>query len=63
MRRIARLLVALDENRRLPLTDVVGALVRAVESWRGEAPRQEDVLALVVERTTLENRHGGGARA
>jgi sigma-B regulation protein RsbU (phosphoserine phosphatase) len=45
-----RLLAALDEGRRLPLADAVGGLVRAVEGWRGDVPRQDDVSVLVVER-------------
>jgi sigma-B regulation protein RsbU (phosphoserine phosphatase) len=45
-----RLLAALDEGRRLPLADAPGGLVRAVEGWRGEVPRQDDISILLVER-------------
>jgi sigma-B regulation protein RsbU (phosphoserine phosphatase) len=45
-----RLLAALDEGRRLPLAETLGGLVRAVEGWRGEVPRQDDVSVLLVER-------------
>jgi sigma-B regulation protein RsbU (phosphoserine phosphatase) len=46
-----RLLATLDEYRQLPLADHLGGLVRAVEGWRGEAPRHDDISVLVVERT------------
>jgi sigma-B regulation protein RsbU (phosphoserine phosphatase) len=45
-----RLLAALDEGRRLPLADALGALVRSVEGWGGEVPRQDGISALLVER-------------
>jgi sigma-B regulation protein RsbU (phosphoserine phosphatase) len=45
-----RLLASLDEGRRLPLADALGGLVRAVEGWRGDSPRQDDVSILLVER-------------
>jgi sigma-B regulation protein RsbU (phosphoserine phosphatase) len=45
-----RLLAALDEGRRLPLADALGGLVRAVEGWRGDVPRQDDLSVLLVER-------------
>jgi sigma-B regulation protein RsbU (phosphoserine phosphatase) len=45
-----RLLAALDEGRHLPPADALGGLVRAVEGWRGDVPRQDDVSALLVER-------------
>jgi sigma-B regulation protein RsbU (phosphoserine phosphatase) len=45
-----RLLAALDEGRRLPLADALGGLVRAVEGWRGDVPRQDDISVLLVER-------------
>jgi sigma-B regulation protein RsbU (phosphoserine phosphatase) len=46
-----RLLATLEESRRLPLGEVLGGLVRAVEGWRGEEPRHDDISVLVVERT------------
>jgi sigma-B regulation protein RsbU (phosphoserine phosphatase) len=46
-----RLLAALDETRRLPLADALGGLVRAVEGWRGAAPRKDGISILAVERT------------
>jgi len=46
-----RLLVAVDESRGLPLADALSSLVRAIEGWRGEVPRQDDISVLVVERT------------
>jgi sigma-B regulation protein RsbU (phosphoserine phosphatase) len=45
-----RLLAALDEGRRLPLGDTLGGLIRAVEGWRGDVPRQDDLSVLLVER-------------
>jgi sigma-B regulation protein RsbU (phosphoserine phosphatase) len=45
-----RLFAALDEGRRLPLADALAGLLRAVEGWRGDVPRQDDVSALLVER-------------
>jgi sigma-B regulation protein RsbU (phosphoserine phosphatase) len=45
-----RLLAALGESRRLSLDDALGGLVRAVEEWRGEAPRQDDISVLLIER-------------
>jgi sigma-B regulation protein RsbU (phosphoserine phosphatase) len=47
---IRRLLAALDEGRRLPLAEALDRLVRAVEGWRGEVPRQKDIAVLSVER-------------
>jgi sigma-B regulation protein RsbU (phosphoserine phosphatase) len=47
---IGRLLAALDEGRRLPLADALGALVRVVEEWRGGVSRQDDISVLLVER-------------
>jgi phosphoserine phosphatase RsbU/P len=47
-----RLLAALDEDRRRPPADQLGGLVRAVEGWRGDTPRHDDMSVLVVERTT-----------
>ena len=59
-----RLLAALDESRRLPLADALAGLVRAVEGWRGEVPRQDDISVLVVERTDpAADTRGGGATA
>src|SRR5262249_43935419 len=59
-----RLLAALDENRRLPVADALGGLVRAVEGWRGEVPYQDDISVLVVERTDpATNGQGGGSTA
>jgi sigma-B regulation protein RsbU (phosphoserine phosphatase) len=59
-----RLLATLDENRRLPIADAPGGLVRAVEAWRGEVPRQDDISVLVVERTDpATNGQGGGPTA
>jgi phosphoserine phosphatase RsbU/P len=46
-----RLLATLDETRRLPPADQLRGLVRAVEAWRGETPRHDDISALIVERT------------
>ncbi len=46
-----RLLATLDESRRVPLADALSGLVRAVEGWRGEVVRQDDLSVLVVERT------------
>jgi sigma-B regulation protein RsbU (phosphoserine phosphatase) len=48
-----RLLAALDEGRRLPLADALDGLVRAVETWRGDAPRQDDLSVLLVERREM----------
>jgi sigma-B regulation protein RsbU (phosphoserine phosphatase) len=45
-----RLLTALDEGRQLPLADALGGLIRTVEGWRGDAPRQDDLSVLLVER-------------
>ncbi len=45
-----RLLEALDANRRLPLAAARDALVAAVDGWRGEVPRQDDVSILLLER-------------
>jgi sigma-B regulation protein RsbU (phosphoserine phosphatase) len=45
-----RLLAALDEGRTLPPADTLGAVVRAVEGWRGEVPRQDDISVLLIER-------------
>jgi sigma-B regulation protein RsbU (phosphoserine phosphatase) len=45
-----RLLAALDEGRRLPLADVPAEVVRVVERWRGDVPRQADISLLLVER-------------
>ena len=58
-----RLLAALDESRRLPLADALAGLVRAVEGWRGEVPRQDDISVLVVERTDPATNTRGGATA
>ena len=46
-----RLLATLEETRRLPLDEHLAGLVRAVEGWRGEVPRHDDISVLVVERT------------
>jgi sigma-B regulation protein RsbU (phosphoserine phosphatase) len=46
-----RLLAALDEGRRAPLGDALAGLVRAVEGWRGDVPRHDDISVLVLERT------------
>lgn len=45
-----RLLAALDEGRRLPLADALRGLVRTVEGWHGDVPRQDDISVLLVER-------------
>ena len=45
-----RLLAALDEGRRLAPAEALGAVVRAVEGWRGEVARQDDISVLLVER-------------
>jgi sigma-B regulation protein RsbU (phosphoserine phosphatase) len=45
-----RLVAALEEGRRLPLGDSLAAVVRSVEGWRGDVPRQDDVSLLLVER-------------
>jgi sigma-B regulation protein RsbU (phosphoserine phosphatase) len=45
-----RLLAALDDGRRLPLADALSGLVRAVAGWRGDAPRQDDLSVLLVDR-------------
>lgn len=47
---IHRLLAAVDESRRLPLADTLGRLIRAVEEWRGDVPRQDDIAVLLIER-------------
>jgi len=47
-----RLLATVDESRRVPLADALSGLVRAVEGWRGEVVRQDDLSVLVVERTS-----------
>jgi sigma-B regulation protein RsbU (phosphoserine phosphatase) len=46
-----RLLAALDETRRLPASDAVAGLVRAIEGWRGDVPRQDDLSVLLVDLT------------
>jgi len=46
-----RLLAVLDDSRRLPPAEHLANVVRAVEGWRGQTPRQDDVSVLVVERT------------
>jgi sigma-B regulation protein RsbU (phosphoserine phosphatase) len=45
-----RLLAALAEGRRLPLAEALVGLVRSVDGWRGEVPRQNGISALLVER-------------
>jgi sigma-B regulation protein RsbU (phosphoserine phosphatase) len=45
-----RLLAALDEGRRLSVADALAGVVRAVEGWRGEVPRQDDISLLLVDR-------------
>ena len=45
-----RLSAALDAGRRLTPDDALGAVVRAVEAWRGEVVRQDDISVLLVER-------------
>src|SRR5262249_6522173 len=45
-----RLLAAFDEGRRLQPVDALGAIVRAVEGWRGDVARQDDISVLLVER-------------
>ena len=45
-----RLSAALDAGRRLTPDDALGAVVRAVEGWRGEVVRQDDISVLLVER-------------
>jgi sigma-B regulation protein RsbU (phosphoserine phosphatase) len=45
-----RLLAALDEGRGLPLADAIDVLLRTVEEWRGNQPRQDDISVLLVER-------------
>jgi sigma-B regulation protein RsbU (phosphoserine phosphatase) len=49
---LSRLLTALDESRRLPPAQQLTQLVHAVEQWRGQTPRQDDISVLMVERTT-----------
>jgi phosphoserine phosphatase RsbU/P len=46
-----RLLATLDEGRRLPVGEHLATLVHAVETWRGQTARQDDISVLVVERT------------
>jgi sigma-B regulation protein RsbU (phosphoserine phosphatase) len=46
-----RLLAAMDDSRRFPLADALSGLVRAIEGWRGEVSRQDDISVLVAERT------------
>jgi sigma-B regulation protein RsbU (phosphoserine phosphatase) len=46
-----RLLATLEEHRRLPLADHLDRLARALEVWRGDVPRHDDITVLVVERT------------
>jgi sigma-B regulation protein RsbU (phosphoserine phosphatase) len=59
-----RLLATLDQSRRLPLADALSGLVRTVEGWRGEVPRQDDISVLIVERTNpAADTRGGGATA
>ena len=48
---VRRLLAMLDQSRRLPPADQLRGLARAVEEWRGETPRHDDISVLVVERT------------
>lgn len=50
-----RLLETLDAGRRLPLADHIGGLVRAIEGWRGEVPRHDDISVLVTERIDPPN--------
>jgi sigma-B regulation protein RsbU (phosphoserine phosphatase) len=45
-----RLLAALDEGRRFPLADSLAKVVGAINGWRGEVPRQDDISLLMVER-------------
>src|SRR5262249_2165509 len=45
-----RVLAAPDDGPRLALPDALRGLVRAVEGWRGDAPRQDDISVLLVER-------------
>jgi phosphoserine phosphatase RsbU/P len=45
-----RMLATLDEGRCRPLADALGGLVRAVDGWRGDVPRQDDISVLLVER-------------
>jgi serine phosphatase RsbU (regulator of sigma subunit) len=47
---IRRLLATLEEGRRLPLADALGELDQAVEGWRGDVLRQDDISVLLVER-------------
>src|SRR5262245_39862671 len=49
-----RLLAALDEGRGLPLADALNGLVQAVEGWRGQVLRQDDISVLLVERQEAE---------
>jgi sigma-B regulation protein RsbU (phosphoserine phosphatase) len=56
----SRLFAAVDGSRNRPLADALAGLVRAIEGWRGEVPRQDDISVLVVERTDT---HGEGAAA
>jgi sigma-B regulation protein RsbU (phosphoserine phosphatase) len=55
-----RLLAAVDDSRRLPVGDALSGLVRAIEGWRGEVSRQDDISVVVVERTDAP---GEGATA
>jgi sigma-B regulation protein RsbU (phosphoserine phosphatase) len=46
-----RLLATLDSGRKEPIGEALRGLVRAVEEWRGDVPRQDDISVLVVERS------------
>jgi sigma-B regulation protein RsbU (phosphoserine phosphatase) len=49
-----RLIATLEEHRRLPVADHLDHLIRAVEAWRGDVPRHDDISALLVERTDAD---------
>jgi phosphoserine phosphatase RsbU/P len=56
-----RLLEALEQTRRAPLAEYLGGLARAVEGWRGEVPRHDDISVLVVERTEPASANRGSS--
>jgi sigma-B regulation protein RsbU (phosphoserine phosphatase) len=49
-----RLLATLDESRSLPLADSLARVVGAINGWRGDVPRQDDISLLVVERSEAQ---------
>jgi serine phosphatase RsbU (regulator of sigma subunit) len=56
-----RLLGTLEQTRQVPLGDSLDALVKAVEQWRGDSPRQDDLSVLAVEIADREGPEGRAA--